>query len=420
MKHTPFILATVLLVATMALSACGPAATPTAAPVPPAQPTTMPATQAPAAQPTAVPPTAAPVSFTIWDGYHAGGSEEATINQVVKQYMTDHPNVTINLLEVPYDQLFNKYETDTAAGGGPDAFTAPNDNLGSEVRAQLIAPIDSLLTGKLDGYTQSGIAGVTIDGKMYAVPGIAKAVGLYYNTSTIPNPPKTTDDLMALVKSGKKLGINNSDYFMYGFWSGFGGTLMDSTGKCIADQGGFADALQYFKDLQAAGANLGTDEGKLETAFTQGQLDMVVTGPWVLGDFEKALGSNLGVEPLPAGPKGPSKAMMGIDGWYINPNSKNAAAVVDFALYAFGKDGLTLYENNAGDPAARTDVSSTDPLVKAFADIAAGGDPRPQSAEFGNYWGPFGDMITAALAGKATPQDAVKTACAAMNTANKK
>lgn len=388
MKRPIFVIATLLIVATLVLSACGQAA--------------------------------ALATLTIWHGYHAGGSEEVTINTIVKNYMAAHPNVKITVLEVPFDQLFNKYETDTAAGGGPDMFTAPNDNLGSEVRAGVIAPIDALVKGKLTGYTQSGIDGVTVDGKMYAVPGIAKAVGLYYNNTTVSTPPATTADLLAMVKAGKKFGLNISDYFMFGFWTGFGGTLMDSTGKCVADQGGYADALSYFNDLKAAGADFDTDEGKLETAFTQGQLDMVVTGPWVLGDFEKALGSKLAVAPLPAGPKGASKAMMGIDGWYINPNSKNQQAAVDFGLYAFGKDGLTLYENNAGDPAARTDVTSTDPLVKAFADIAAGGFPRPQSAEFGNYWGPFGDMITASLAGKATPADAVATACKTMNTANKK
>lgn len=422
MKRSIFVLTSLMIVASVLLSACGATATPIPTAVPP---TTVPGTTAvppTAVPPTAVPPTATavPVTLTIWHGYHAGGSEEATINTIVQNYMAANPNVTITVLEVPFDQLFNKYETDTAAGGGPDMFTAPNDSLGNEVRAGLIAPIDSLVQGKLDGYTKAGIAGVTIDGKMYAVPGIAKAVGLYYNNTTITTPPATTADLMALVKSGKKLGIQISDYVMFGFWSGFGGTLMDNTGKCVADQGGFADALQYFKDLKAAGADFDTDEGKLETAFTQGQLDMVVTGPWVLGDFEKALGTKLAVEPLPVGPKGPSMAMMGIDGWYVNPNSKNQQAAVDFALYAFGKDGLTLYENNAGDPAARSDVTTTDPLVKAFADIAAGGFPRPQSAEFGNYWGPFGDMITAALAGKATPATAVTTACALMNKANKK
>jgi arabinogalactan oligomer/maltooligosaccharide transport system substrate-binding protein len=388
MKRPIFVFVTLIIVATLALSACGQAA--------------------------------APATLTIWHGYHAGGSEEATINTIVKNYMAANPNVKITVLEVPFDQLFNKYETDTAAGGGPDMFTAPNDNLGSEVRAGVVAPIDALVKGKLAGFTQAGIDGVTVDGKMYAVPGIAKAVGLYYNKSTVPTPPATTADLLSMVKAGKKFGLNIGAYFMFGFWSGFGGTLMDSTGKCVADQGGYADALSYFNDLKAAGADFDTDEGKLETAFTQGQLDMVVTGPWVLGDFEKALGSKLAVAPLPAGPKGASKAMMGIDGWYINPNSKNQQAAVDFGLYAFGKDGLTLYENNAGDPAARSDVTATDPLVKAFADIAAGGYPRPQSAEFGNYWGPFGDMITASLAGKAVPADAVVTACKTMNTANKK
>jgi len=364
---------------------------------------------------------AAPSTLTIWHGYHAGGSEESTINQIVAQYQKDNPNVKITVLEVPFDQLYNKYETDTAAGGGPDMYTAPNDNLGSEVREGVLAPIDSLVQGKLAGYTQAGINGVTVDGKMYAVPGIAKAVGLFYNTSTIPTPPKTTDDLMNLVKSGKKFGfVNNGAYYIWGFWSAFGGTLMDSSGKCAATQGGFADALQYLADLQTAGGTIYTDEGKADTAFEQGQLDMIIEGPWELADFEKVLGSKLGVVPGPNGPKGSFAPMMGIDGWYINPNSKNQQAAIAFALYAFGKDGLTLYENNAGDPAARTDVTSTDPLVKAFADIAAAGYPRPQSKEFGNYWGPFGDAMTAVFGGKATASDAVTTACAAMDKANGK
>ena len=425
MKRPIVILASLMIVATMLLSACGATAT-TAAPAP----TMAPATSAPAptmapatVAATAVPPTAtsAPaVTLNVWDCYHAGGSEEQTITGLVKQYEAANPNVTITLLEVPYDSCFTKYETDTAAGGGPDMFTAPNDNLGSEVRANLIAPIDSLVAGKLTGYTQAGINGVTIDGKLYAVPGIAKAVGLFYNTTTIPNPPKTTDDLMALVKSGKKLGLANSDYYAWGFWSAFGGTLLDSNGKCVADQGGFADAIQYMIDLKKAGADIDTDLGKLDTAFEQGQLDMIFEGPWELGDFEKALGTKLGATTGPTGPKGAFMSMSGIDGWYINPNSQNQAAAVAAALYFFGKDGLTAYENTAGDPAARSDVNPTDPLVAEFATIAAGGFPRLQTAEFGNYWGPFGDALTAAFAGTATPTAAVATACAAMNKANKK
>jgi arabinogalactan oligomer/maltooligosaccharide transport system substrate-binding protein len=334
--------------------------------------------------------------------------------------MAAHPEVKVNVLAIPFDQIFNKYETEAAAGGGPDMFTAPNDNLGNEVRAGVVAPVDAYVTGKLDGYTPSGINGVTVDGKMYAVPGIAKAVALYYNKSTVPTAPATTDELLQMVKDGKKIVINQNAYHNFGFWGAFGGKLMDDTGKCVADQGGYADALQYLVDLKAAGAMFETDGGKADTAFRQGQADMIINGPWVLGDYKTDLGDKLGVAPIPAGPGGPATPLMGIDGWYLNPNSKNAQAAIDLALYIFGKEGLTEYANTAGDPGARTDVAASDPLVKAFADAAAAGFPRPQSVEFGNYWGPFGDAVTAALEGSVTPADAVKTACETMNTANQK
>ena len=400
MKKTLLTLISMLLIAAFALSACSPAA--------------------PAA--TAV-PAAAPVTVTIWHGYHTGGAEEAVLTALVKQYQTAHPNVKIDVLAIPFDQIFNKYETEAAAGGGPDMFTAPNDSLGKEVRASVVAPIDDLVKGKLDGYTKAGINGVTVGGKMYAVPGIAKAVALYYNKSTIPTPPATTDDLMALVKSGKKLVLNESAYHNFGFTGAFGGKLMDDTGKCVADQGGFADAFQYLVDLKAAGAKFETDGGKADTEFRQGQADMIVNGPWVLGDYKKDLGDKLGVVPMPAGPKGPANPIAGIDGWYLNPNSKNQAAAVDVALFIFGKDGMAAYADTAtgpGDPPARSDVTMADPLVKSFADAASGGFPRPQSPEFDNFWGPFGDALTAAVEGQAKPVDAVATACQKMNQANKK
>jgi arabinogalactan oligomer / maltooligosaccharide transport system substrate-binding protein len=429
MKKHYWLAINVLLIAAFALAACQPAATPEPTTAPP--PTTAPATTAPEATvaPTEVPtevPTAAPteapkVELTIWHAYNAGGSEEKAINQIVAQYMKDHPNVTVNVQEIPFDQIFNKWKNDVASGGtAADMYTAPNDDLGNWVRASLVAPVDDLVKGKLDGYSKAGIDGVTVDGKMYAVPGIIKAVALYYNKDTVKTPPATTDDLLALVKGGAKLELNENNYHNYGFFPAFGGQLTDDTGKCIADQGGYADAMQYLLDLKAAGAVFQTDGGKADTAFRQGQFDMIINGPWVLGDYKKDLGDKLGVAPMPAGPKGPSMPLAGIDGWYLNPNGTNQAAAVDLALYIFGKDGMKVYADVAGDPPARTDVDIADPLVKAFADAASAGTPRPQTVEFGNWWGPFGDMVTKVIEGKATPKQGVADACAAMNKANNK
>jgi arabinogalactan oligomer/maltooligosaccharide transport system substrate-binding protein len=362
-----------------------------------------------------------PVTISIWHSYHPDENEEKAFNQILDLYKTQNPNVTVDVLYVPFDQLANKWSTEVAAGGGPDMFTMPNDDLGNWIRGGLVAPVDEYVAGKLDGFTKLAIDGVTYEGKMYAVPGIAKAVGLFYNKSLVDKAPTTTDELLAQVQAGKVLVMRPWDYFNYGFFTGaFGGTLMDNTGKCVADQGGFTEAFDYLKALKDAGALFEPDEAKANDMFTSGNAAFITTGPWMLGAFKEKLGDNLGIVPLPAGPAGASTPLTGIDGWYLNPNSKNQEAAINFALFVFGKEGAQIYTDVAKDPMGRTDITASDPMIGTFADIAAAGFPRPQSAEFGNWWGAFNDATTKVIEGQADSATAVAEACAAMNTANSK
>jgi arabinogalactan oligomer/maltooligosaccharide transport system substrate-binding protein len=417
-----------LVVLGVLLSACAPAAAPTTAPAPtqpPAQATQPPAaTEAP--QATEEPTEEAGLSgtVTLWHAYGTGSAEETALAQALEQMKEEMPGITVDVLQIPFDQVFSKWETEVAAGGGPDMFTVPNDNTGNQARAGLLAPLDDLVEGRTDGFAPSSFEGATIDGQLYGVPGIIKAVALYYNKSTIPEPPATTDELLAMVESGKKIAINQNNYHNFGWLTGaFGGTLMDDTGKCVADQdSGMADALQFMSDLKAAGANFETDGGKADNLFRQGQVDMIINGPWVLGDYKKDLGDDLGVVPMPAGTAGPATPLAGVDYWHVNPNStpEQQALAVEVALYLFGPKGAEIYTNVAGSPMVRTDVSAEDPLVQAFADAAAAGFPRPQSVEFGNWWGPFGDAVTKVMEGQSAPVDAVAEACTAMNNASGK
>jgi arabinogalactan oligomer/maltooligosaccharide transport system substrate-binding protein len=412
-----FVLALMAALAVFA-AACAPAATPAPTTAPPtaaaAKPTTAPATTAPTAA-----PKPAGATITIWTGYHTGDNEEKTINQLVEAAKKDLPDIKITVLEIPFDQLFNKFETEAATGGGPDMFIAPNDSLGKEARAGLLAPLDDMLKGKLDAFSKLSVQGVTVDGKIYAVPMIPKALAMYYNTDKVKTAPKTTDELLAAVKAGTKVGIPNSGYHTFGWWRAFGGQLFDSTNKCVADAGGVADAYQYLLDLKKAGATVDSD-GKLDTLFRAGNMDIYFNGPWVLGGNEDAQKGKVGVAPMPKGPKGDAGPLTGIDGWYINAAGKNKDKAVAVALYFASKDAQTAYANVAGDPAARTDVVPTNPNVKAFADAAIAGFPRPLVPELDGFWGPFGDAATKIFEGKSTPADAIKEACAATNKTNKK
>jgi arabinogalactan oligomer/maltooligosaccharide transport system substrate-binding protein len=107
-----------------------------------------------------------------------------------------------------------------------------------------------------------------------------------------------------------------------------------------------------------------------------------------MGDYQKALGDNLAVAPLPAGPAGPATPLLGVDGYYINPNSQVKDAAIDVALYLTGK---TAEEEmmNAGHVPAITTVTVTNPLLKSLSDSFKNGYVRPQVTQLGLYWSNF-------------------------------
>ncbi len=359
-------------------------------------------------------------TVTLWHAYQTGSAEEETLAALIENAKAAYPDMTINVLQIPFSEIFNKYQTEVAAGGGPDMFVAPNDDLGNWARGDLVLALDTYLAGKLDAFAPVAVDGMRVDGVLYGVPESAKAVALYYNKSLIATPPATTAELLQAAQSGQLLVNVQGAYHLFGFFGAFGGQLFDADQRCVLDTTGGIQTMQYFLDLKAAGAVFEPDYGKAEGLFRQGQAAMFVNGPWALADYQKDLGDNLGVAPLPTGPNGAGAAFNGIDGFYINPNSRNIDGAITLALFLTNKESSQIYTDRAGHVPIRNDVTASDPLVAAFAQASAVGYPRPQSPEFANYWAPAGDMFTKVLEGAVTAEQGVRDLCTQMNTANNK
>ena len=389
MKNKLTLLFSLLLISAFVLAACGgsaPAAEEPAAPV-----AEEPAAEEPAAEePAAEEPAMESVEVTFWHAYGTGSAEEIALTALLEQAKVDMPSYTINVLQVPFNDIFNKYRTDVASGGGPDMFIAPNDDLGNDARAGLIADITELAAGKLGDYSQLSIDGMSLDGTLYGIPESLKAVALWYNKDLVATPPATTDELKALMEGGTQVAFSFGCYHHYGFYNAFGGQIFDESWTVVAGDE-VAASMSYLNDLYQISVANGwpKNDGDGLAPFTEGQAAIITNGNWAMGDYRNALGDSLGVAALPSGPGGASAPLLGVDGFYFNPNSSNQEAALEVALYLTGKNAQTVMMTEAGHVPANTTVEVSDPLIQGLLDAFSTAVPRPQVEQLGNYWSNF-------------------------------
>lgn len=143
--------------------------------------------------------------FTLWHTYSSGaGTELDALNQVLDQVRTANPELNLEVVEQPFDGVFDRYGLEVAGSGGPDLFIAPNDSLGQLSRDGTILGLHDYIGDGLSGTLDLAVEGSQVDGTLYQVPESLKAVALYYNAETVTTPPATTDELLT--------GVENGDY----------------------------------------------------------------------------------------------------------------------------------------------------------------------------------------------------------------
>src|SRR5687768_9317028 len=101
---------------TLIVAACG-GGTATTAPGASGAATNPPAASGDASPATPSQGAAEPLSgdITLWHSYGSGGGETGALNTVLDQVRSANPDLNIEVIEQPFDQIFNKWRTETAA-----------------------------------------------------------------------------------------------------------------------------------------------------------------------------------------------------------------------------------------------------------------------------------------------------------------
>ncbi len=413
------------------LSACSSGATPTpsasTAPSEAAPSAAAPSTAASGGTASAAPSAAAALSGTlsVWEAYGASGSaEKDAFDKIVANVKTANPGLTVNVTDVPFNNLFTNFETQAAAGQGPDMYIAPNDSLPTEARNGLLADVSDLAaTLKAAPYNSSDVSmnAAMVDGKLYEIPESMKAVELFYNNSVLTTAPATTDDWKANAsKLGWVYGANGGgSYYAWGIYQTFGGKILNDDGTCAATANtGVADSFKWLQDMKTAGMHFYQNDNDAKADLISGKIAGFIDGPWQSGDLKKALGDKLAVADGPKG-TGAWGPMTAPDGFYINSASANVDLAKQFALQFLQPANEQIFAD-AGHLPANTQIQPSDPIAQAFSALMPAGFPRPTAKELNNYWGNFGNALVAVIDKGTDPTKAVADACTAMDKANGK
>jgi raffinose/stachyose/melibiose transport system substrate-binding protein len=153
-----------------------------------------------------------PVTIEWW---HISNNEpmKSIWADAAKQYMADHPNVTIKITVLENEAFKSKLTTTMQGGKPPDMFHSwGGGTLAEQEQAGLIQDVSAPTAGWIDQLNPAATGLYQIDGKQYGVPFNLGMVGVWYRKSLfekagIDAPPATWEEFLADVGKLQDAGV---------------------------------------------------------------------------------------------------------------------------------------------------------------------------------------------------------------------
>ncbi len=353
----------------------------------------------------------------IWTGDNR--DRDALLEAV--QPFIDDLGVEVSV-EIVDPDLPQKFQQAAATGDGPDIVLWAHDRFGEWASGGLIAPVQPSASWSED-ILPAAMDAIQFDGKTWGYPLAVEAVTLIYNKDIIDTPPASFEEIKDLDIAGQKIlwDYNNTYFTMPMLMAGGGYAFQkvdgsyDGSTTGVNTDGAIAGA-EVLKSLFNDGVMpQGVDYGVMDGAMNNGEVAMVLNGPWSWAGFEGS-GINFGVAPIPTVNGQVSPPFLGVQALGINAASPNQDLAVELIEnYLATDEGLAIWnaKNGLGALAdASAAVAQNNPLVTDMLAVAANGVPMPSNPEMGAFWAAMAPALTNITTGAAAPADALNDAAA--------
>jgi len=251
------------------------------------------------------------IKITIW---HQDRIDiRLVLESQLQKFMKLHPEVEVEQLFKETESLRSGFIISAIAGQGPEIVYGPADQVGPFQVMDIILPLEDLFDrAYLDQFDPKALT--YYKGHLYQIADkLGNHLTLVYNKKLVPKPPTTEKELIAIGEhltqdlngDGKPdrygLAWNYTEpFFFIPFMTGFGGWIMDDSGKPALNNPGTVDGLKFIKDLRDK-YKIIPNESDYEISdllFKDGKVGMIINGDWSWSGYEKA-GIDFGVAPLP-------------------------------------------------------------------------------------------------------------------------
>lgn len=283
--------------------------------------------------------------------------ERRALNDAVKEYQKDHPNVKLKVEDIGRLDVYDKLSTGLAAGGVglPDIVLVEDDRIHGYVEAfpeGFLNLSDKGFSDHEDQFPSFKNDLAQVEGKYYAMPFDAGPGGMFYRRSLFEKAGVKAEDISTwddFLEAGKKIKEATGSYAMPLDMFKDDPTfrmMLNQQGVFYYDEKGNIDltnskavkAMEIQKKFADADLIKNVDGWNgVVSSTVDGSVATIPFGAWYYGtivDQAKDTSGDWGVFLLPAVEEGGNRASnLGGSSWMIPAESKNADAAYDFLEY---------------------------------------------------------------------------------------
>ncbi len=244
------------------------------------------------------------LTFVNYNLASAGLGADGT-RKLIDEFMALHPNVTIEGIGVPSNEVMSRLQADFAARRAPDLVQLVFDGLDFAVTSFGVRPLEELvppeeLAAHFEGFYPRGLDLGRLDGRTYGLPYVFSTPVLWYNADLFaaagldPEKPPTTwdearDAAAAIQAATDAVGINVAVFGTFDWMfqslvlSNGGRVLSEDRSQLTFDGEGALGAVEMLRGLHEAGVKPDLSFAEAIEAFAAGRMGMYLQTSAVQG-----------------------------------------------------------------------------------------------------------------------------------------